>query len=357
MNVIKTGTVKKGSEFVEMPVVWEEFVFFTPEGLNKWHKERSIMKNQPKTLPDGVEGPVYNQGLEKSKTKRTLVSDDPDKIAKLMFGPKVKGKDLLSWDGCWKAAHEAEWAKDPEQWRIFMDSMREKIVSRLDDGLEFPDEMLDELDIEKPNGELALEASDVGDMDTPRQALVKIHQLTGSKLRKFLQDFIDGVSDSSLLVKTTPKVDGQAYRIAWLDGKVMMELSHTGLMDKQDVATNHNLRAHEKNFYEYNEKHNAKKVQSFISSLGLDGIKVIGELLPNGEGLVDDNGTITYVGTSYDASKLGKEGTMVMFSVVGLTKKGVSDLDDVNETEIMDFLSSEASGKDVQFLDIDKFAQ
>ena len=125
MNVIKRGTVKDGSEFLQNePVVWEEYVFYTPEGLNKWHKERSLMKNQPKSLPEGVEGPVYNQGLEKSKTKRQLVSDDPDKIARLMFGPKVKGKDLLSWDGCWKAAHEAKWAKNPEQWKIFMDSLR-----------------------------------------------------------------------------------------------------------------------------------------------------------------------------------------------------------------------------------------
>ena len=151
MEVLKTGIVKKDGGFVEEPVVWEEYVFFTPEGLNKWHKERSLMKNQPKTLPDGIEGPVYNQGLDKSKTKRTLVSDDPDKIAKLMFGPKVKGKDLLTWDGCWKAAHESKWAKNPEQWQIFVDSMKKKLLDRINDGLEMPQEMLDELGIETPD--------------------------------------------------------------------------------------------------------------------------------------------------------------------------------------------------------------
>ena len=196
----------------------------------------------------------------------------------------------------------------------------------------------------------------MGAIDTPRTAMTKIHQLTGSKLRKFLHDFISGVNDSSLVLKTTPKVDGQAYRIAWLDGQTMMELSKTGLLDREGVKSHPRLKPHEKNFYEYNDKHNASKVQGFLKTLGLEGVKVIGEILPNAEGLADDNGTITYVGTSYDVSRLGKEGTMVMFSVKGLSRERVYDIDPVKQAEVMDFLSTEVSDENVQFLDIGRFA-
>ena len=684
VKVLKTGLVKGKDGIKEDMVEWEEYSFYTPEGLNIKKCYREPMTNQPK----GATDTVYKSG---EKAKRSLVTDDPDQIAKKMFGPKVKGKDLMTWDGTWKAAHEAAWAKDPKKWDIFLKSLRDKIITKINAGMAIPQEMLEELDLvdytPPPKKEKATESNlmdegghrfvnvtkinqknakatmdnmmkdfqkwfgftdddcqfvgsagkkldtgtsgdidivvskdalkekhgvetpdewcdileefaksigveiyasrkwgwtgtsisypianvdgkqegefvqvdvvptdnikfqawsqyaaqevpeerfvktlvrneimmavaeitskvlergkvngmegednpvkwenyyyeqdkdglwkkiherplmhgekgkqgihkkdeqvseefvtsdpdeickllfDVNDsnkilnwkdafdaakkagklenpddvqkfksslgrglkrairrgnlpylppeleeflgftvdsippsksreqatevnesedataMDTPRTALTKIHQLTGGKLRKFLQDFINGFSDAALVVKTTPKVDGQAYRIAWLDGQVMMELSKTGLLDKEGVASHPRLKPHEKNFYEYNEEHNAKSVQDFISGMGLDGIKVIGEILPNAEGLADDNRTITYVGTSYDVTKLGKKGTMVMFSVKGLDKQKVYEIDQLKQTEIMDFLATEVSDENAQFLDIAKFGQ
>ena len=123
----------------------------------------------------------------------------------------------------------------------------------------------------------------------------------------------------------------------------MMELSKTGLLDKEGVKSHPRLKSHEKNFYEYNEKHNSQKVQDFISSIGLEGVKVIGEILPNAEGLADDDGTITYVGTSYDVSKLGREGTMVMFTVKGLNRDKVYEIDSERQKKVMEFLEKEVS--------------
>lgn len=62
-----------------------------------------------------------------------------------MFGPKVKGKDLMTWDGTWKAAHEASWAKKPGKWKEFLDSLKGKIIGKLNDGMYVPSEMLEEL--------------------------------------------------------------------------------------------------------------------------------------------------------------------------------------------------------------------
>lgn len=130
MKVIKRGTVKKGKDYIEdQPIEWEEYSFYTPEGLNIKHCVREPLAIIPKNAP--VSGPVYKST---DISTRTLVSDDPDVIAKRMFGPKVKGKDLLSWEGAWEAAHKAEWAKDPNKLKIFQDSLREKFIAKLKSG-------------------------------------------------------------------------------------------------------------------------------------------------------------------------------------------------------------------------------
>ena len=99
--------------------------------------------------------------------------------------------------------------------------------------------------------------------------MTKIHQLTGKQLRQFLHDFISGVNDSTLVLKTTPKIDGYPFRVAWLDGKVMMELSYSGLMDKQGVESNKGVHPHERNFYDYVESRHGKKMFGFLHKIGL----------------------------------------------------------------------------------------
>ena len=139
MKVLKTGYVKQGGEYVEQPVEWERYSFYTPEGLNIKHTKLLPLDKQPKDAP----GTVYKKSGPEDT--RTLKTNDPDKIAKLMFGPKVKGKDLMTWEGTWKAAHEANWAKKPDRWREFLDSLKGKIIGKLNDGMYVPPEMLEEL--------------------------------------------------------------------------------------------------------------------------------------------------------------------------------------------------------------------
>ena len=149
IKVLETGLVKFKDGIREDMVEWEEYSFYTPEGLNIKHCKRELAKN--KSL---AEQGVHNSG---DKSTRSLVTDDPDQIAKKMFGPKVKGKDLMTWDGAWEAAHKSEWAKDTKKWQIFLDSLKEKIQVKISAGMDIPQEMLDELGLnitppEDPNG-------------------------------------------------------------------------------------------------------------------------------------------------------------------------------------------------------------
>jgi hypothetical protein len=196
-------------------------------------------------------------------------------------------------------------------------------------------------------------------LDTPREAMTKIHQLTGKDLRVFLKNFVNGVNSSSLLVKTTPKIDGYPFRVAWLGGKVMMELSYSGLLDKEGVEaiTGKGVFPHERKCYDYVESHQNKKMADFAKSLGLDGVKLVGELLANGDEFADEDGTITYVGTTYDATKLGKNGSLVIIDVKGMDKDKAYKLEDTTKSEIVDFACSELSDANASYFDINQFAQ
>lgn len=348
-EVVETGLVN-GQEG-EQPVKWFSYrLSQDDDGLFKKVFFRPLL--------GGEKG---RQGIHKSTpdSEMEFVTDNPNKICQILFGVS-DAQQFLDWKQALDGARNVGTLDDPQKMEKFKSMLSTGLKRAIRRGnLPYMPPELEEMlgfgieDVEPSKG---LKKESTG-IDTARTPMTKVHQLTGKRLRKFLKDFISGVDSSSLLVKTTPKIDGQAYRIAWLDGKVMMELSKTGLLDKEGVEANEWLKPYERNFYEYNERHNAKKVQGFLNSVGVNGVKVIGEILPNAEELADDNGTITYVGTSYDVSKLGKEGTMVMFEVKELTSSSVTELDKDIAEKVMAFLANEVSDKNVQFLELSKFAQ
>lgn len=199
------------------------------------------------------------------------------------------------------------------------------------------------------------EASDVSALDTPRKALTKIHQLTGSVLRKFIADFKEGLNSASFKVKTTPKVDGNAFRVAWIDGNVFVENSHSGLMGKEELQSQ-KIPSYQQAFFDCLDAQNKKPIFDFIKKFGLNGIKITGELLPNGADLTD-GGKITYIGTTYDATKLGSCGSMVVFDVKGATMNELKDLSSDVASKIKTFLASDFSDSEISYFDIDKFTQ
>ena len=178
-----------------------------------------------------------------------------------------------------------------------------------------------------------------------------MHQLSGSKLKDFLKDFKAGLDDASFLIKTTPKIDGHPFRVAWIDGKVYIETSYSGLMGAEEIKAQ-SIPKHEQQFFEYLDKQDKKPLFKEIKKYGLTGIKILGELLANGDDFADDNGTVTYVGTTYDATKLGRVGSVVVVDVKGATLESLSELDDKTKKKILDFLAAKFSDKNASYFDI-----
>lgn len=102
---------------------------------------------------------------------------------------------------------------------------------------------------------------------------------------------------------------------------------------------------------------NVDKIFSKIRELGLSGVKVIGELLSNGKDIVDDDGSITYVGSSYDASKIGTVGSMVVFEAKEMSKSSLRDIDYDTQQKFIDFLASEVSDAKFSYFNLQRFAQ
>jgi len=354
-RVEETGMVNGYDE--EQPVKWERYSYSHEEGgLFKKIFERPLMKGKK-----GEEG-IHVSG--EKEVGRELVSNDPDEICEILFG--VDSANMLTWEDAWKAVKKQGILKNPARAEQFKKSLKTGIERPLKKGsIDYlPPELEDFLglkvsDYETPEeiDESIRSTKDMAEIDTPRQAMTKIHQLTGKDLRQFLQDFISGVNDSSLMIKTTPKIDGYPFRVAWMDGKVFMELSYSGLMDKQGVESNKSVHPHERNFYDYVEQHQNKKMAGFLHEVGVEGVKLIGELLANGDEFKDKNGTITYVGTTYDANKLGSKGSLVVIDAKGMTKERTFDLEPEQKQKVIDFACSELSDSSASYFDINKFAQ
>jgi cytidyltransferase-like protein len=202
---------------------------------------------------------------------------------------------------------------------------------------------------------VVFESKDVSALDTPRKPLTKIHQLTGTPLRTFIADFKNGLESASFVIKVTPKIDGHPFRVAWIDGNAFVETGYSGLMGKDELSIS-NAGDHVKRFFNYIDKQDKTSLFAELKKYNLTGVKIVGELLANSSEL-QDNGTITYVGTTYDATKLGKFGSVVIIEIKGATMDSLENLDETTATKLKTFLASKFSNDDVSYFDIDQFAQ
>ena len=189
------------------------------------HCARQPMKVQPK----GAAETVYTSGSEDS---RTLVTNDPDTIAKKMFGPKVKGKDLMDWEGTWEAAKKAYWAKD--NWQVFIDSLRKKMIEKMKAGVEIPPEILDETGLEPmPVSESTMLVQEGGNrFDYVTRINQKNAKPTMDEIRGKLKKFF-GLKDDEIIFtgSTGKKLDSGS------SGDVDCAISKSALKEKFDLET------------------------------------------------------------------------------------------------------------------------
>lgn len=343
------------------PLSWSKYVF-DKEGLFKKHYKRELMKGKK-----GEEG-IYKS--TPTPGEKEFITDDPDELCELLCG--VDSANMLTWKQAWDIAKKKRIFNDKDQLARFKENLEHEIKYELDKGnLKYvPDEIAKFIDYDprtfkprernKEREETVDEAfkrrkEQVSDLDTEKASMKKIHQLQGTQLRNFLSDFINGFKEGKILIPTTPKIDGSAFRIGWCDGNVFVENSRSGLLNAGSKTLQ--IPISHRNVAKCVNKQGTDKIFSKISSMGLSGVKVIGELLSNSDNIVDDDGSITYVGSSYDASKLGKVGSLVVFSAQEMTKESLKDMDKDKQQEFINFLSDEISDSQFSYFNLQRFAQ
>ena len=344
VKVNKTGSVAGVGDDVPVDVV--KYHYDLDAGL----EQRHVVRKQKK---DGT----YNKTW--TILDKKLVVTKPQKIIDIFFGKGHKVEDVESPVKTWELAMKSPLLKDKKNMEKFIKDLRADLEPKLErQGITLPPSIAKALKLQESEklDEAGRKGQDFSAIDSPREALTKIHQLTGSKLKDFLQDFKDGLDDSSLLIKTTPKIDGHPFRVAWIDDKAYIETSYSGLMGAEEIKNQH-IPKHEQQFFDYINKQDKTALFKELKRYNLTGIKILGELLANGKDFADDNGTITYVGTTYDATKLGKLGSVVVIDIKGATLEELTDLKPDVKKKIIDFLALKFSDKNASYFDINQFAQ
>lgn len=339
-KVLKRGTVAGVGE--DEPVDVIRYHYHLEKGLCLRHQIRKEKK-------DGT----YNKTWTIVEDK--LYSSNPQKIIDTFFGKGHSVKDVETPLGAWDLAMKSDLLKDKERRETFFEKMREDLEGKLErQHITLPPEIAKAIKLQVD--EAKAPATDMSATDSPRQSLTKIYQLTGTKLRKFLSSFINGFEDSSLIVHITPKVDGNAFRIGWINGKVYVENSGSGLVDASGEEISSFQKPQQK-IAEYLTKQDSAPLFKMLKKLGLSGVKINGELLVSDADFIDPDGTITYVGSTYDATKLGKLGSMVVFAAQELHKNSLDKIDKEKSEKFIEFLCKDYSSKDFSYFNIGKFAQ
>lgn len=281
--------------------------------------------------------------ITKSKIiiSRELISDNPDEIIVLLFGPKYKANDILTIDDAWKAFLDDDFP---------LKNYRKDIVTKTIEYLknlktDYPPYM-DEYLVTPMN-----EAVEQIGLDTPRKAMVKIHQMNAKQFVDFINELKRHLKDGKVNLKdlnTTEKVDGQAARILVNKGQVQVESSRSGVNSTKKLPKEHQGLA------SYIRKNITDKLVN-IAKENETYYKVIGELFYLGnENYLDPDGSATFVATKYDGKKLGRIATFVIFEIKGVYENSLYELNDNVKKKIQKEIAS-LSNADMKFYLPDDF--
>lgn len=146
---------------------------------------------------------------------------------------------------------------------------------------------------------------------TPRKNMKKIHQMSRAEFVTFLKALKSKLKGSSLDLtdlSASEKVDGQAARLGVMDGQVGAETSSSGLVFKPYKLSQD---GHTKLLKHFQAKYKGEML-AIAEKFG--DFKVICELFYiRNNGVIDEDGSITFVATKYDTSKLGSMGAIILF--------------------------------------------
>lgn len=258
---------------------------------------------------------------------RELVSNNPDEIISMLFGPKYKAINILTIDDTWKAFLDDSFP--------FKNHRKEIVVQTIEylnnKNVSYPSYM-DEYITSPMN-----EAVETNGLDTPRKSMVKIHQMNAKQFVNFINELKRHLKDGKINLKdlnTTEKVDGQAARILVNKGQVQVESSRSGVNGTKKLPKEHQGLA------SYIRKNLTDKLVD-VAKNNFTYYKIIGELFYLGnEGYLDPDGSATFVATKYDGKKLGKIATFVIFDVLGVKADSLYELSNSVKNNIQEQIAS-----------------
>ena len=153
----------------------------------------------------------------------------------------------------------------------------------------------------------------VTEQDTKRESILKIYQMKPKVFVEFLKDLRPFVQDGQLdleQVQASEKVDGAAIRFGYFEGQVFLESARSGIQTDPEFFKRafgemyrETLRSLQDNYTD-SFKNIATKYGDF---------KVIGEMFYLANADIDEDGTVTFIATKYNANSFGDVGSMVMF--------------------------------------------
>lgn len=188
-----------------------------------------------------------------------------------------------------------------------------------------------------------------------RVGIEKIAKMNPTAAKRLFNEIRHNLIDGhGLDLSISPKSDGQAIRLAWNSEKVFIESSHSGLIDDPSKI---GMESFKEVLEYYQEDKNKVKLISILKGREDIGIKVFGELLYNKEKYRDKDNSITFVGTTYDSSKLGSIASIVLFDVKIMTATEIKDCDKSFKKTVIDYLVKIVSDKNITFFDNETFNQ
>lgn len=280
-------------------------------------------------------------------TKKTVnayvVEEDPKKIAKKLFN--CSPSEILTTKGVIKQIMSDKFPYKSKRQAIFKKA--QTFLRNL--GASYP-EIIDKY----ADNMIIKENTEDSNINTPRKALTKIHQMKPAQFVKFIKLLKSKLKGNKLdlsELNSHEKADGQAVRIIVVDGKIGLETSHSGVQFKAYKLPQSSFQ----NTLKYFQKELSDELLQMEASFGM-GYKLMGELFyTNDLNIIDDDGSVTFVGTKYDNAKLGKMGAVIVYDAYGIKDGQIIDLPDNKRDELIKGFKRLANDT-MQIFDFENFA-
>lgn len=296
----------------------------------------------------------YSPSGKISKSKKTvfrkLISDDPDTITKTLFGQNYKSSDILTVKGAWDAFMSPDFPYKKYRNKIVKNLIKDLQKNNFD----YPgyiDEFAKNNSVISESYSMILEAKNT-EYDTPRIGMTKIQQMNPVQFVEFLKELKTVIKNGKLnlaQLNTQEKVDGTGVRVIVNNGVIGLESSYSGVVYNADDFPMEQFRE----TLHYLQDTLGEELINISGEIGTS-YKLIGELFYiNDINAIDEDSSVTFIGTKYDSKKLGSFGSIILFDAQGIQNNKLVELPEQQRRNIIDSIKDLSTNEFKFFSDED----